>query len=160
MPVFHSRLKGFKNPCTQDIQNPFRNRLEKIPIQFHGCTMSSSSTSNVIPLGVPQPNSAKAPELVMFQRRELDALIQMYSARVGTGEWRDYAIDMLKDRAVFSVFKRASDVPLYTIEKQPKLARRQGEWSVTNANGLILKRGHDLKTVLKILDRKPKLTSL
>ncbi len=96
----------------------------------------------------------------MFQRRELDALIQLYSSRVGTGEWRDYAIDMLKDRAVFSVFKRASEVPIYTIEKQPKLARRQGEWSVVNANGLILKRGHDLQTVLKVLKKEPKLTAV
>ena len=96
----------------------------------------------------------------MFQRRELDALIQLYSSRVGTGEWRDYAIDMLKDRAVFSVFKRASEVPIYTIEKQPKRARRQGEWAVINANGLILKRGHDLRTVLKVLDKKPKLTTV
>ena len=100
------------------------------------------------------------PELVMFQRRELDALIQLYSSRVGTGEWRDYAIDMLKDRAVFSIFRRASEVPLYTIEKQPKLARRQGEWSVVNANGLVLKRGHDLRTVLRVLDKKPKLESI
>ncbi len=87
-------------------------------------------------------------------------LIQLYSSRVGTGEWRDYAMDMLKDRAVFSVFKRASEVPLYTIEKEPKLARKQGEWSVINANGLILKRGHDLKTVLKVLTKQPKLTSI
>lgn len=96
----------------------------------------------------------------MFQRRELDTLIQLYSSRVGTGEWRDYAIDMLKDRAVFSVFKRASEVPIYTIEKQPKLARRQGEWSVINANGLILKRGHDLATVLKVLKKEPKLSTV
>ena len=87
-------------------------------------------------------------------------MIQFYSARVSSGEWRDYAIDMLKDRAVFSVFKRASEVPIYTIEKMPKLARRQGEWSVINANGLVLKRGHELKQVLKVLDKKPKLVSL
>ena len=79
---------------------------------------------------------------------------------LGTGEWRDYAIDMLKDRAVFSVFKRASEVPIYTIEKTPKLARRQGEWSVINANGLILKRGHELRNVLKVLEKKPKLVSI
>ena len=128
--------------------------------------MSKSIPSNVIALNpegakppVP-PQTLPPPTLspnVMFNRRELDILIQMYSARVSSGEWRDYAIDMLKDRAVFSVFKRASDVPLYTIEKNPKLSRRQGEWAVINANGLILKRGHDLKKVLRVLERKPKL---
>ncbi|MEO0329711.1 MAG: DUF2794 domain-containing protein [Pseudomonadota bacterium] len=121
--------------------------------------MSSSQSSNIIALN-PQTQLTKADPRVMFHRRELDLLIQMYSSRVGTGEWRDYAIDMLKDRAVFSVFKRASDVPLYTIEKTPKLARRQGEWAVINANGLILKRGHDLRQVLKVLDKKPKLSAV
>lgn len=122
--------------------------------------MSISQSSNVIPITQPANTKAKAAEVVTFHRRELDQLIQLYSSRVGTGDWRDYAIDMLKDRAVFSVFKRASETPLYTIEKQPKLARRQGEWSITNANGLILKRGHDLKNVLRVLDKKPKLTSV
>lgn len=114
--------------------------------------------SNVVPIA-PQKQE-KAPEVISFDRREIDALIQLYSYHVGTGEWRDYAIDMLKDRAVFSIFKRASEVPLYTIEKQPKLARKQGAWSVINANGLILKRGHELRTVLKVLQKKPKLSSI
>lgn len=115
--------------------------------------MSMQSVSNVIPLAPRQQK--KTQEIVSFNRRELDMLIQLYSARVGTGEWRDYAIDMLVDRAVFSIFKRASEVPAYVIEKQPKLARRQGAWSVTNANGLVLKRGHELKNVLRVFDKKP-----
>jgi len=120
--------------------------------------MSSRSSTNVVPLqAAPSP---KPEEIVSFHRRDLDVLLQFYSARVGTGEWRDYAIDMLKDRAVFSVFKRASEVPIYTIEKTPKLARRQGEWSVINANGLTLKRGRELRNVLKVLEKKPKLVSI
>ncbi len=119
--------------------------------------MNAPSSSNVVSL---VPNTpAKSNPVVSFHRRELDALLQLYSSRVGTGEWRDYAIDMLKDRAVFSVFKRASEVPVYTIEKMPKLARKQGEWAVINANGLIHKRGKDLKTVLRVFDKKPKLVS-
>jgi hypothetical protein len=134
-----------------------------MPIANHGfpihhSMMSTNNTTNVLPFS--QQTAKKLPEVVSFNRRELDMLIQLYSSRVGTGEWRDYAMDMLKDRAVFSVFKRASEVPLYTIEKEPKLARKQGEWSVINANGLILKRGHDLKTVLKVLTKQPKLTSI
>lgn len=114
-------------------------------------------SSNVIPLV--SNKAAKSSSIVSFHRLELDVLLQLYSRHVGTGEWRDYAIDMLKERAVFSVYKRASEVPVYTIEKTPKLARKQGEWSVINANGLVLKRGRDLKTVLRVLEKKPKLVS-
>ena len=73
---------------------------------------------------------------------------------VADGEWRDYAIDFLKDRAVFSVFRRASEVPIYRIEKDPRLARKQGMYSVISATGLILRRGHELDRVLLVIDRK------
>jgi len=92
-----------------------------------------------------------------FSRRELNAILKVYGRKVADGEWRDYAIDQLKDRAVFSVFRRASEVPLYRIEKQPRLARRQGAYSVVAGTGLILKRGHDLANVLRIFDRQMKL---
>lgn len=95
--------------------------------------------------------------LVSFDRRELDQILRVYGFKVADGEWKDYAIDMLKDRAIFSVFRRTNDVPLHCIEKNPKLARKQGAWSVTGANGQILKRGHDLATVLKVLEKRPKL---
>ena len=90
---------------------------------------------------------------VMFDRRELDRIFQVYSRMVGGGEWRDYAIDALTDRAVFSVFRRASEYPLYRIEKNPKLARKQGAFSVVTASGVILKRGHDLTAVLTVFDK-------
>ncbi len=92
-----------------------------------------------------------------FHRRELDAILRLYSRMVAAGEWRDYAIDHLKDRAVFSVFRRSSEVPLFRIEKNPKLARKQGAFSVISAGGLIVKRGHDLAQVLKVFDKTPKL---
>lgn len=114
--------------------------------------------NNIVSLQLsPKP---KQVEVVSFNRHDIDALMQFYSKRVGTGEWRDYAMDMLKDRAIFSVFKRASEVPIYTVHKTPKLANKQGEWSLLNANGLVLKRGRDLRQVLKVLDKKPKLVSL
>ena len=90
---------------------------------------------------------------VMFQRRELDLILNIYSMMVGAGEWRDYAIDSLRDRAVFSVFRRSSEVPLFTIEKNPKLARKQGAYSVINTGGMVLKRGHDLANVLQVFDK-------
>lgn len=92
-----------------------------------------------------------------FHRRELDAILRLYSRMVAEGEWRDYAIDHLKDRAVFSVFRRSSEVPLFRIEKNPKLARKQGAFSIVAAGGLIVKRGHDLAQVLKVFDKTPKL---
>ena len=91
---------------------------------------------------------------VKFDRRELNAILNLYGRMVAAGEWRDYAIDFLKDRAVFSVFRRSSEVPLYRIEKDPKLARRQGAYSVISAGGLILRRGNDLDRVLLVIDRK------
>ena len=83
----------------------------------------------------------------------------VYGRMVADGEWRDYAIDFLKDRAVFSVFRRASEVPIYRIEKDPKLARRQGAYSVISATGLIMRRGHELDRVLRVFDKKLSLVA-
>src|ERR1700687_4401765 len=98
--------------------------------------------------------SASAPAYrVTFNRRELDRILGLYGRKVASGEWRDYAIDFLKDRAVFSVFRRSSEVPIYRIEKNPRLARRQGAYSVISATGLIVRRGPELDRVLRALDR-------
>ena len=102
--------------------------------------------------------SAPASE-VRFSRRELDRILGLYGRMVAAGEWRDYAIDFLKDRAVFSVFRRASEIPIYRIEKNPKLARRQGAYSVISATGHILRRGHEIDRVLSVLDRTLKVVS-
>jgi len=98
--------------------------------------------------------AAPLPSRVTFNRLELNRILNLYGRMVAEGEWRDYAIDFLKDRAVFSVFRRSSEVPLYRIEKDPKLARKQGAYSVIAASGLILRRGHDLDRVLLVIDRK------
>ena len=90
---------------------------------------------------------------ISFNRRELDQILALYGRMVAAGEWRDYAIDMLKDKAVFSVFRRTSEMPLYRIVKEPKLARRQGAYSVVATSGLILKRGQDLANVLRVLEK-------
>jgi hypothetical protein len=93
---------------------------------------------------------------VTFERRELDRIFGLYGRMVAAGEWRDYAIDFLRDRAVFSVFRHAAEVPIYRIEKNPKLARRQGAYSVITATGLIMRRGHELDRVLRVLDKPEK----
>ena len=94
---------------------------------------------------------------VAFERRELEQILRLYGRMVAANEWRDYAIDHLADRAVFSVFRRASEVPLYQIIKDPRLARKQGAFSVVAAGGRILKRGHELPRVLGVFDRTLKL---
>lgn len=99
----------------------------------------------------------KNPPPVTFHRRELDAILRLYGRMVAEGEWRDYAIDHLNDRAVFSAFRRTSEVPLFRIEKNPRLARKQGAFSVVAASGLILKRGHELDQVLRVFEKSPKL---
>ena len=91
---------------------------------------------------------------VTFSRRELDRILRLYGRKVAAGEWRDYAIDFMKDRAVFSVFRRACEVPIYRIEKNPRLGRRQGAaYSVISATGHIVRRGQELDRVLGALDR-------
>jgi len=95
-----------------------------------------------------------------FTRKELNEILDLYGRKVAAGEWRDYAIDFGREKAVFSVFRRASEVPLYRIEKNPRLARRQGAYSVVAATGLILKRGHDLGRVLGALESRVRLAAV
>ena len=112
-------------------------------------------------LGAAGGGSALAPATrVTFDRRELNRILGLYGRKVAAGEWRDYAIDFLRDRAVFSVFRRSSEVPIYRIEKRPKLARRQGAYSVISATGLIVKRGHELDGVLRAVDKSLKLVAV
>ena len=102
----------------------------------------------------PAARMLKAPDRVTFNRRELDAVLRVYGQMVASGEWRDYAIDHLRDKAVFSVFRRSTEFPVYRVVKTPKLHKRQGIYSVVAASGLIMKRGHDLNQVLKVFDRQ------
>ena len=103
--------------------------------------------------GSPARVNAAPASQVTFSRRELRRILDLYGRKVAAGEWRDYAIDFLKDRAVFSVFRRTSEVPLYRIEKNLKLSRRQGAYSVISATGLIVRRGHELDRVLRAIDK-------
>jgi hypothetical protein len=96
---------------------------------------------------------------VSFNRHELREILNVYGRLVAAGEMRDYAMDMLKDRAVFSLFRRMGEVPLYRIEKNPALRSRQGIYSVVAATGLILKRGNELDRVVAVLDRKVRLVA-
>ncbi|UJQ93599.1 DUF2794 domain-containing protein [Mariluticola halotolerans] len=94
----------------------------------------------------------KAPSIVSFDRQELAMLLNVYGRKVASGEWRDYAMDMLRDRALFSIYRRTSERPQFVIEKNPKLRNKQGQYVVTNAEGRVLRRGHDLDKVLRVLE--------
>jgi len=107
----------------------------------------SGGRANLIALAA---SNRSAP--ISFNRQELNEILEVYGRKVADGEWRDYAIDQMRERAVFSIFRRTSEVPLYRIVKQPRQARRQGAYSVVAPTGLILKRGHDLGRVLRALD--------
>lgn len=108
-------------------------------------------------MNMEMPPSSLAPaidEKVAFNRGELAIILGLYGRMVAAGEWRDYGMSFLKDAAIFSVFRRTAEFPLYRIEKRPRLRARQGQYSVIGVDGRILKRGHDLKTVLRVLERK------
>jgi len=103
----------------------------------------------------PTPFPAPRPaEQVAFQRAELSVILTLYGRMVAAGEWRDYGISCLRERAVFSVFRRTAEHPLFRIEKRPRLRDRQGQYSVIAMDGRILRRGHDLRTVLRVLERR------
>ena len=108
---------------------------------------------NVIP-PTPFPGRPDAHDRIAFDRRELGAILGLYGRMVAAGEWRDYGMSFLKDVAIFSVFRRTAEHPIYRIEKRPRLRGRQGQYAVIGMDGQILKRGHDLPAVLRVLDRK------
>lgn len=115
---------------------------------------SPAAPSSPAPASAPTPT----PALVSFHRRELDLILRVYGHRVASGEWRDYAIDHMKDRAVFSIFRRSSEMPLFRVEKVPRNAKRQGAYAVVGTGGVILKRGGDLAQVLKVFEKKRHLS--
>lgn len=95
-----------------------------------------------------------SPPQVAFERKELNIIMSLYGKMVAAGEWRDYGLSFLQDMAVFSVFRHAAENPLYRIEKHPKLRNKQGMYCVVAMDGQVLKRGQDLKTVLRVLEKK------
>jgi hypothetical protein len=112
-----------------------------------------SANLSLVHVGEPQNQPSRPPQpVVAFDRRELMQILSVYGRKVGQGEWRDYAMDFLKDRALFSIYARVSERPLFVVEKNPKLRARQGQYLITNQQGRILKRGHDLSQVLRVLD--------
>ncbi len=103
---------------------------------------------------IPFPQTTRIAEEVRFDRKELGLILRVYGRMVAAGEWRDYAIAAMRDLAVFAVFRRTAETPLYRIEKRPKVRARQGLYAVVGMDGRVLRRGHDLDQVLKVLERR------
>ena len=157
----------------------FRKAAEGLPEEVFGFIIATShswtskvdETEPIISFRLggsgPQPETTSARAgtdrrngQIAFDRKELGIILGLYGTMVAAGEWRDYALDFSRDKATFSVFRRTSEVPLYRIVKDPALARRQGLYAVIAQGGLILKRGHDLAQVLRVLTRQPKLSAV
>ena len=102
---------------------------------------------------VQTPTPFPSPEVTCFDRREFGAIFSIYGRMVAAGEWRDYALTTARDVAVFAIFRRAAEVPLYSIEKRPELRNRQGMFAVLGQDGRVLRRGHDLAQVLRVLEK-------
>lgn len=121
---------------------------ESDPIRFRPRESGGPSRTHAQLNPVSVVSSRIAPSVVAFNRAELDAILAVYARKVAAGEWRDYALQMEREKAVFAIFQRACEYPLFRVEKCPRLARRQGTYSVVLRSGVILKRGHDLARVL------------
>ncbi len=103
---------------------------------------------------VPFPLGDRLTDQVAFDRRELSLILRLYGQMVAAGEWRDYGMSFGREVAVFAVFRRTAENPLYRIEKRPKLRARQGIYAVVSEAGQVLRRGHELEAVLKVLEKK------
>ena len=110
-----------------------------------------SKKGDVFPFSPTRSTSRPVP-IVSFDRKELAPILNVYGRKVAAGEWRDYALDFGRERAMFSIYQRTSERPLFVVEKNPKLARRQGQYLVVGGDGRVLKRGHELSSVLRVLD--------
>lgn len=151
-----SEDSNFKNNARSN------DRSNVIYIEEHSNDASQSEYANISRSvsSNAQVASNPTPQIVSFHRTELDKILNVYSFKVAEGVWRDYAIDMLKERAIFSIYKNSRDIPIHCIEKTPKNARKQGMYSVTGVDGRILKRGHDLETILKVFKKSNKTSEL
>ena len=103
---------------------------------------------------MPFPRPGEGPKQASFDRREFLTILDLYGRMVAAGHWRDYAIRMDKDAAVFAAFRRTAENPEIRIEKRPQLAMKQGAYSLVAEHGQVLKRGHELKLVLAPLERR------
>jgi len=92
--------------------------------------------------------------IATFDRRELMRILDLYGRMVAAGHWRDYALRIDPDVAIFAAYRRHSEQPETRIEKRPTLRQKQGAFALVSEHGVVLKRGHDLAGVLAPLERR------
>lgn len=131
--------------------NAFKNLIRRALDLIHEGRNCQSMTVHIHPA---QTKNERLPEQVSFHRTELGPILSLYGRMVAAGEWRDYGISCLREVAVFSIFRRTAEMPLYRIEKRPKLRLKQGMYAVIGPNGQVIRRGQDLSAVLRVLERK------
>ena len=102
----------------------------------------------------PFPASGRGPGQVGFDRHELGRILDLYGRMVSAGHWRDYAIDLGREAAIFSAFRRAAERPEFRIEKRPALRHRQGMWALVGEAGQVIRRGQELGPVLAPVERR------
>ena len=105
-------------------------------------------------MGVVTPFPVPRDGQVGFERTELNRILDLYGRMVAAGHWRDYAIDLGREAAIFSAFRRTAENPEFRVEKRPALRNRQGMWSLVGEGGAILRRGHELGPVLAPVERR------
>ena len=96
----------------------------------------------------------REPEQVGFDRPELNRILDLYGRMVAAGHWKDYAMELGKEAAVFAAFRRTAERPEFRIEKRPAQRSRQGMWALIGEQGMVLKRGHELGPVLAPIERR------
>jgi hypothetical protein len=96
----------------------------------------------------------RSPLQVGFERAELSRILNLYGRMVSAGHWRDYAMDLGREAAVFSAFRRTAENPEFRIEKRPALRNRQGQWALIGQGGVVLRRGNELGPVLAPVERR------
>ena len=143
-----------------DLKEPISNvRPLAAAGRTHGQDLAQRGTQGAGTGSHQSSQRGTGPQIVSFDRGELGEILRLYGRKVAAGEWRDYAIDFTQQKAVFSIFRRTSEAPLYRVEKDPALARKQGAYSVVATTGMILRRGNDLARVISVLDKTVRLVS-
>ena len=102
----------------------------------------------------PFPHARDRQPIATFDRRELQRILDLYGRMVAAGHWRDYALKLTGEAAVFAAFRRATERPEIRIEKRPQLRLKQGAFALVSEHGMVLKRGNDLSAVLAPVERR------
>ena len=102
----------------------------------------------------PFPHPRDRRPIATFDRLELKRILDLYGRMVIAGHWRDYAIHISPEVAVFAAFRRASERPEVRIEKRPALRLKQGAFALVSEHGLVLKRGQELHGILAPIERR------